>query len=119
MAKKFLTNYAVATKWLNNSYILCNNICEIDASVCDNMRFSLYDEDGDGNEIVTDIYQWFLSDCSKSDVEYLEQTFGLLFSYSDLLDCYVLCVPHYGTSWDYVTVETTNEYAARKLGESK
>jgi hypothetical protein len=27
---------------------------------------------------------------------------GLLFTYSDLLDCDVLCVDHWGTSWDYV-----------------
>jgi hypothetical protein len=39
--------------------------------------------------------------------------------YSDLLDLYILCVDHYGTSWDYVYCETTNEHAARELGESK
>jgi hypothetical protein len=114
-AKTYGTNYRVATQWMNNSYILCNDIVEKDFSVYENMRFDLEDEDGDTIEI----YQWFLSDCSRDEVKYLEETFGLLFTYSDLLDLYVLCVPHWGTSWDYVYCETTNEYAARELGQSK
>lgn len=114
--KKYGTNYRVAVHWLNNSYVMCNNIAEIDDSIFDNMRFSFYDEET--NEYI-EIYQWFVSDCSDSDVEYLEETFGLLFTYSDLLDCYILCVNHYGTSWDYVYCDTTNEYAKRELGEDK
>lgn len=52
-------------------------------------------------------------------LEYLEKTFGLLFTYSDLLDKYILCVDHFGTSWDYVEWTTTNELAKRELGEKK
>lgn len=115
-AKTYGTNYRVATQWMNNSYILCNDIVEKDPSVIDNARFA-WDDEETGE--MTDIYQWFLSDCSDDDVRYLEDTFGLLFSYSDLLGLYILCVDHYGTSWDYVYCETTNEYAARELGESK
>ena len=100
---------------MNNSYILCNEIVEKDFSVYENVRFPLEDEE---TGEMTEIYQWFLTDCSESDVQYLEETFGLLFS-SDLLDLYILRVPHYGTSWGYVYCETTNEYAARELGESK
>ena len=114
--KTYGTNYRVATQWLHNSYILCNEIVEKDFSVYENVRFPLEDEE---TGEMTEIYQWFLTDCSESDVQYLEETFGLLFSYSGLLDLYILCVPHYGTSWDYVYCETTNEYAARELGESK
>ena len=114
--KTYRTNYRVATQWLNNSYILCNEIVEKDFSVYENVHFPLEDEE---TGEMTEIYQWFLTDCSESDVKYLEETFGLLFSYSDLLDLYILCVPHCGTSWDYVYCETTNEYAARELGESK
>ena len=114
--KKYGTNYRVAVNWLNNSYIMCNNITAIDNSIFDNMRFPLYNEETNEYE---EIYQWFISDCSDSDVEYLEETFGLLFTYSDLLDCYILCVNHYGTSWDYVYCDTTNEYAKRELGEYK
>ena len=114
--KTYGTNYRVATQWTNNSFILCNDIVEKDFSVYENMRFPLEDEE---TGEMTEIYQWFLTDCSKRDVEYLEETFGLLFSYSDLLDLYILCVEHWGTSWDYVYCETTNEHAARELGESK
>lgn len=114
--KKYATNYRVATKWLDNSYIMCNHIGEIDFTVYDNMRFSLYDEE---TGEYTEIFQWFITDCSLSEVQYLESAFGLLFTFSELLDCYVLCVDHYGTSWDYVSCETTNEYAARELGQSK
>jgi hypothetical protein len=113
--KKYPTNYRVAIQWLNNSLVLCNHIAQIDETVIDNMRFSLEDEE---TGEYTEIYQWFITDCSDSDVEYLEETFGLLFTYSELLECYILCVDHYGTSWDYVYCETTNEYAQRELGQS-
>lgn len=108
-----MTNYSVAVNWLGNSRVLCNNIQNIDSSIWDNARFDLYDEED--NPI--DIYQFFITDCDEGDVEYLEDTFGLLFTYSDLLDAWILCVDHYGTSWNYVECETTNEDAARALGE--
>lgn len=111
---KYGTNYKVAAHWLNNNIILCDGI-QNDMSIYDNMRFDLEDEDGN----IRDIYQYYLTDCSQSDVEYLEKTFGLLFTYSDNLDLFILCVDHFGTSWDYVYCETSNEYAARELGESK
>lgn len=112
----FKTNYNVAVNWCNNSRILCNNIAEIDPSVFDNNRFELFNEE-DGTE--KDIYLWFITDCSDEDVEYLEKTFGLLFTYSDLLYKYILCVDHFGTRWDYVEWTTTNELAKRELGEKK
>lgn len=102
--KTYKTNYSVAVNWCNNALILCNNITEIDPSIYDNMRFELFDEE-DGTQ--RDIYQWFITDCTDDDVEYLENTFGLLFTYSDLLDKYILCVDHFGTSWDYVEWTTT------------
>lgn len=110
---KYGTNYRVAVKWCGNSYVVCNNIAEIDPTIWDNMRFGLEDEDGNCIEI----YQWFISDASEGDVRYLESAFGLKFTYSELLDCFILCVDHYGTSWDYVYCETSNEYAKRELGE--
>ena len=113
--KKYLCNYRTAVNWRNNNYILCNNIGEIDPSVYSNVRFN--PEDEEGNTI--DIYQYYLSDASEADVEYLEKTFGLLFSYSELLDVYVLCVGHFGTSWSYVYCETTNELAECQLGETR
>lgn len=115
MERNYKTNYRVATQWMNNSYIMCNHIAQIDCTVYDNIRFSLEDEDGNPIEI----YQWFITDCSNDDVYYLEEAFGLHFTFSELLDCYILCVPHWGTSWDYVYWTTSNKYAERELGESK
>jgi hypothetical protein len=94
-----VTNYKDAVGWLHNDYVMCNNIASLDASIYDNLRFNLLDEDHCAREI----FQWFLTSASESDVQYLENRFGLLFTYSDLLDVYVLCVDHYGTSWDYVS----------------
>ena len=116
MAKKiYKTNYRTAVDWLDMNLILCNNIGEVDPSIWDNMRFSIFDEDD--NE--TEIFQYFLTSASEGDVEWLEEHFGLLFTYSDALDLYVLCVDHYGTGWDYVTVYTDIPQAARKEGERK
>lgn len=99
------TTYLTAVNWLNNSRILCNDICRIDETFWDNCRFNL--EEGD------EIFQFFLTNCSQSDVEFLEQHFGLLFAYSELLDLYVLCVNHYGTHWDSVPCYTDIEMAAK------
>ena len=99
------TTYKEAVNWLHNSFVLCNNIVEIDPSIYDNMFFSSYDEE---NDSYIDIFQWFITDCIQSDVEFLQKYFNLKFAYSDLLDCYVLCVDHLGTSWDYVACPVNN-----------
>ena len=96
------TDYKTAAHWLHNSLILCNNIVKVDNAIIDNARFDWFDEDDNQ----TEIYQWYLTDCSLSDVEYLEKHFGLLFTYSDLLDCFILCVDHFGTCWAGVSCET-------------
>lgn len=98
------TTYRIATHWLGNSYILANSIAQ-DESVFDNFRFEFYDE----NEKPVEIYQWYITDANESDVEWLEDTFGLLFTYSELLDCFILCVDHCGTGWDYVPCDILNE----------
>lgn len=97
--EKQYTTYDQAVKGLN--LVLCNNIAEIDQSFWDNIRFNFEDEEG--NQI--EIYQYFLCNASQLDVEYLEERYGLLFSYSDLIDCFVLCVNHFGTLWSGVDVE--------------
>ena len=76
--------------------------------------FGLYHPDCD-----REIFQWFLTDCSQNDVEYLEEHFGLLFTFSDVLDLYVLCVDHFGTSWKYVHCDTDLECAAREEGQDR
>lgn len=89
-------SYARIVKMLVGDIVLCNKISEIDYSIWDNMEFEL--EEGD------EIYQWYLCDISDYDKK-IAQEYGLLFTYSDLLDCDVLCVDHWGTSWDYVLTQ--------------
>lgn len=103
---KHFTTYRIATKWCNNSLILCNNIAEIDESIFENVRFDYYNEESDS---YIDIFQYFLTDCSESDVEFLENNFDLKFTYSDKLDSFVLCVDHLGTGWDYVSCGVSDE----------
>ena len=89
-------DYAAAVHWCNNCYILCNDIHEIDPDFEDP-----FCEDEDGN--TREIFQYFISDCSDFDKSFLCGNFPeLLFSYSEKLQKWILCVDHYGTSWDYV-----------------
>ena len=92
-----MTTYEKAVNWLNGSLILCNDIAEKDSSIWDNIRFEMEEN--------TEIYQWFLTSFSDDDVEWLEKTFALKFTYSELLGLYVLCVDFWGTSWDSVECE--------------
>ena len=75
---------------IDNNILLCNNIVNIDSSIWDN--FNMLDED---------IYQWYLCDFN-IDLDKLADDYGIIATHSDLLDLDVLCVDHYGTSWDYV-----------------
>lgn len=104
MENKFTkyTSYEIAIKWLDMSLVLCNNICEIDDSIYSNMRFE-WDES-------EDIYQWFLTDLPESTVNWMEENFDLKFTYSDLLECFVLCVDHYGTRWSGVMCGCSDEW---------
>lgn len=99
---KTVNNYSDAVNYFGNSFVLCNNVMNLDSeSWFDNLRGDWYDEEGD----MPEIYQTFVSDCSEEDVQYLCDWFGLLFYYSEALDCFILCVPHFGTMWRGVSVE--------------
>ena len=97
------TTYKIAVDWLDMNRVLCNNICEIDpTTIYDNMRFEFDEND--------DIYQWYLTNLTESEVEWLEENFDLKFTYSELLDCFVLCVDHYGTRWSSVECGCSDEW---------
>lgn len=51
-----------------------------------------------------EFYQYFIIDISYGALEYLKECGQktLQICYSKKLDCYILCVGHFGTSWDYV-----------------
>lgn len=108
---KYMTTYRTAVEWLNTNLVLCNRLPEIDSTIWENMRQG-FDEE-------TEIFQWYITDASDTDVDWLEEHFGLLFTYSELLECWILCVDHYGTSWDYVMTTTDIQQAERKEGQGK
>ena len=95
-------SYADAVKRFDNSLVLCNNITEVDAMMWDNMWGNFYQEDG---ETLIDIYQYYITDCSQTDVEFLTKWYDLKFLYSEVLDCFILCVDHWGTPWGGVMIE--------------
>lgn len=90
-------SYRTIVEHFIGDIVLCNNIPEVDCSVYDNMQNG-YDEEEDE---FAEIYQWYLCNISEYDKEQLLDM-GIILSYSDMLDCDVLCVDHWGTSWDYV-----------------
>lgn len=89
--KTLYTDYNTAVYWCHNQYIMLNNIRDIDPD----FEPPYFDCD-------TEYFQFFISNCSDFDKEYLEKSFDLIFAYSEKLDKWVLCVDHWGTGWDYV-----------------
>ena len=106
--EKELKTGRVSYKRLVDHYVgdivLCNNITEVDDEIWDNVDESnLIDEDGDEmNDL--DIYQYYICNVSEWAKEQLKGT-GVILSYSKVLDCDVLMVQHWGTSWDYVMTD--------------
>lgn len=87
--------------------VLCNNIATIDESIYDNME---------GLEEDAEIYQFFLCNIDERNKKLLLDC-GFVLSYSDLLDCDVLCVDHFGTAWDYVLTDVKLFDTYRELKE--
>lgn len=85
---KYLTNYRVATQWLNGSLIMCNDIVNVDPSIVENSRFKTYDDE---TGEYTEIYQYYLTNYDARDVEFLEQHFNLLFP-TPILWTFIFCV---------------------------
>lgn len=75
--------------------VLCNNIENVDNTVFENMQNIDVDDDD------FEIYQYYLCNLGEFEREKLIE-YGVSLSYSELLDCDVLLVDHWGTSWDYV-----------------
>lgn len=105
--KNLRLSYATAWNRLTcgASLVLCNNLPEVDESVLYNeVVGSLYDEE---TEEYKEVYQWYITDLSEWSLDWLKK-YGsdeFIISYSDMLDVYVLCVTHFGTSWDYVDTD--------------
>lgn len=110
-------SYKTLVDYYIGDIVLCNNITEIDESVYENLNIEekYYNENdeeiteeeyyNDDNAYcdnsIPDFFQFYLCNVSQWEVEQAKKA-GLILSYSDKLDCEVLCVDHWGTSWDYV-----------------
>lgn len=92
-------SYSTLVDRFVDNLVLCNNILELDEFLFDNIVVGKIGED-------TEIYQAYIIDIANYNIEYLqenlENTNDIIIAYSELLDCYVLLVDHFGTSWDYV-----------------
>ncbi len=95
------TDYKTAATWGGTNLVLCNNICRIDTGIWDNIKGE-YDPD-------KEVLQFFITDCSNDTVDWMTETFNLTFAYSEVLNCWILLVLHWGTSWDYVPCEVYSE----------
>ena len=82
----------IIERYIDN-LVLCNKIEEIDEFIYDNM--SNYEEE---------IYQFFLCDLTDFERDTLLD-YGIILSYSNVLELNILCVEHFGTSWDYVLTD--------------
>lgn len=118
--EKGFASYRTIIERFAGDIVLCNNIVDVDSSIYDNMKNGFYYIDNDGEHrteeeyyndttgtIETeykDIYQYYLCNLTEYEEEKLLQA-GCILSYSDLLECDVLCVDHFGTSWDYVLTD--------------
>lgn len=105
-------SYLEALKFAGFDRVLCNNVPNIDQSFIDGEEFhsDMWDDNVDGDEFdfwgTYEVFQYYITSASDDDVEYLCKRFSdMHFKYSDALDCWVLLVTHYGTSWSGVMVE--------------
>ena len=95
--EKGFASYRTIVEYYIGDIVLCNNIANIDESIWNNLKNG-YDEE---TEEYAEIYQYYLCNINDWTVKELEEM-GIILSYSDMLECDVLCVDHFGTSWDYV-----------------
>lgn len=114
-------SYRTLLKYYDMTPILCNNIENIDEFLYDNIEVgSIYDEEED---TYTDIFQYFIINLTEWELEDIKEKYSdeLIICYSPKLENYILCVDHFGTSWDYVLtdIEWTTDYEQYQKWEEK
>lgn len=98
-------SYRTAVRWGDTNLVLLNNIKEIDQDFDPYSSFYENSNEDDETEI-PEFYQYYITDLSDDSVEWSRKVFpDLTYVYSELLDSWILCVSHYGTSWDYVPTQ--------------
>ena len=97
--KKGFASYKTLVNYFIGDIVLCNNIQDIDFNFWENIECEDFYNEETGEQ--KEIYQFFLCNVSDFQKEQAKKA-GLILSYSDMLECDVLLVDHWGTSWDYV-----------------
>lgn len=82
--------------------VLCNDIANIENSI-EEQLIDRYDLGLEEDEYL-DIYQYYLCNLNEFEEETLRE-WGILIAYSNILNVDILCVDHFGTSWDYVMTD--------------
>lgn len=105
-------SYRTLLDYYDITPILCNNIINIEECLYDYIEVgSIYNEEEDYYE---DIYQYYIIDLSEWELEDIKEKYNneLIICYSPKLENYILCVDHFGTSWNYVLtdIEYTTDY---------
>ena len=113
--KSYQTTYSVAASWSGCTTVLCNEIAYLDEDLMLNTIGYECNEDTDE---YPEIYQYYITNCSDDLCEFLNEHFGLMFAYSQMLGLWVLLVDHCGTAWRYVQIDTDLPDAAAPLGQS-
>lgn len=94
-------SFSTAANWLGK-YILFNKAPELDTWLLEEV--SVEGEDEEGELIYREFFQFYMTDLNDEDVEWMNKNFpDLIYAYSEELEKWILCVDHYGTSWDYVS----------------
>lgn len=98
-------SFATLCKLCFTDMVLCNDIQNIDDySIYDNMEYERNENDEDDeDDEYPEIYQWFIVDTYEYWFEQYKDNFVM--TYSDKLNVWILCVTHWGTSWDYIPTD--------------
>lgn len=99
-------NYRTLFNFLFTDSILCNNIINVDYDFI----FNNFIDDYDYSE--EEFYQYYLVEVDTWRIgqykDYIKENnidTNIHLFYSDILGCYICCVGHFGTSWDYVPTD--------------
>lgn len=119
-------SYKTLVEYFIGNRVLCNNIVNIDEDLYCNIEIgNIYDEENDN---YVEIFQYYLCHLNEWDIETLKELTqdnnDIIVAYSYLLECHVLMVDHWGTSWDYVLtnvplVDTYEELEELEKGDDE
>jgi len=87
---------------ISNNIFLFNEAPKVSNYDFDFICGNDYDEE---NDEYIEIFQYYLIDLSYNEEDFKKLNDDLIIAWSETLQNYVLMVPHFGTSWDYVLTD--------------